>query len=86
MAARRTRVVVGRASERQVLDRLVTNVRGGQSAALVIRGEAGVGKTALLRHCARHASGFLHELCATMLTMAPRVAQAAPGLDQRRLP
>ena len=41
-----------------MLDRLLENVRGGQSAVLVIRGEAGVGKTALLHHCARQASGF----------------------------
>jgi DNA-binding CsgD family transcriptional regulator len=34
------------------------NVRSGQSAVLVIRGEAGVGKTALLHYCARQASGF----------------------------
>jgi hypothetical protein len=104
MAARRTPVLVGRASERQVLDRLLTNVRSGQSAVLVIRGEAGVGKTALLHHCARQASGFrvarvagvesemelpfagLHQLCAPMLTMPPRGAQAAPRSDQRRLP
>jgi DNA-binding CsgD family transcriptional regulator/tetratricopeptide (TPR) repeat protein len=32
-------------------------VRGGQSAVLVIRGEAGIGKTALMRYCARQASG-----------------------------
>src|ERR1700737_4982810 len=48
----------GRTSERQVLDRLLDNVRGGQSAVLVIRGDAGVGKTALLRYAARQASGF----------------------------
>ena len=48
----------GRLSERELLDRLLDNVRGGQSAVLVIRGEAGVGKTALLRYCARQASGF----------------------------
>ena len=37
---------------------MLQNVRGGQSAVLVVHGEAGVGKTALLHHCARHASGF----------------------------
>jgi DNA-binding CsgD family transcriptional regulator/tetratricopeptide (TPR) repeat protein len=58
MAARRPPVLLGRAGERQVLDQLLENVRGGQSAVLVIRGEAGVGKTALLHYCARQASGF----------------------------
>ena len=48
----------GRTSECEALDRLLENVRGGQSAVLVIRGEAGVGKTALLRYAARQASGF----------------------------
>jgi DNA-binding NarL/FixJ family response regulator len=58
MAARRPPVLLGRASERQMLDRLLKNVRGGQSAVLVIRGEAGVGKTALLQYCAGQASGM----------------------------
>jgi len=58
MAERRPPVLLGRASEREALDRLLENVRSGQSAVLVIRGEAGVGKTALLHHCDRQASGF----------------------------
>jgi DNA-binding CsgD family transcriptional regulator len=58
MAAHRPAVLLGRADERQMLDRVLESVRGGQSAVLVIRGEAGVGKTALLQHCARQASGF----------------------------
>ena len=47
-----------RTSEREALDGLLAGVREGQSAVLVIRGEAGIGKTALLRYTARHASGF----------------------------
>jgi len=48
----------GRLGEREMLDRVLQNVRGGQSAVLVIRGEAGVGKTALLRYAAAQASDF----------------------------
>src|SRR5919204_1910011 len=58
MANRRPPVLLGRAGEREALDRLLDNVRGGQSAVLVVRGEAGVGKTALLRYAAQQASDF----------------------------
>jgi len=58
MANHRQPVFRGRASERGVLDGLLQNVRGAQSAVLVIRGEPGVGKTTLLRYCVRQASGF----------------------------
>src|SRR5215207_7932195 len=58
MEGRRSPVLLGRADERELLDRLLENVRAGQSAVLIVRGEAGVGKTALLRYCARQASGF----------------------------
>lgn len=58
MAAQRPPPFWGRNRERQVLDRLLEKVGRGGSAVLVIRGEAGVGKTALLRYCARQASGF----------------------------
>src|SRR5215211_1940799 len=46
----------GRAGERALLAALLQDLRGGQSAVLVVRGEAGVGKTALLRHCTRDAA------------------------------
>jgi DNA-binding CsgD family transcriptional regulator len=58
MVAPRMQAFRGRNSERQVLDQLLETVRAGQSAVLVVCGEAGVGKTALLRYCARQASGF----------------------------
>jgi DNA-binding CsgD family transcriptional regulator len=46
-----------RRSERDMLDRLVDAIRGGQSRALVVRGDPGVGKTVLLDYVARQASG-----------------------------
>jgi DNA-binding NarL/FixJ family response regulator len=46
-----------RLSERAELDRLVDTVRAGESGALVVRGDPGVGKTALLDHLAGRASG-----------------------------
>jgi DNA-binding CsgD family transcriptional regulator/tetratricopeptide (TPR) repeat protein len=49
--------MVDRESERDMLERLVAGVRAGQSRVLVIRGEAGVGKTSLLRHLSGAARG-----------------------------
>jgi DNA-binding CsgD family transcriptional regulator len=49
--------LLDRVSERDVLERLVAGVRAGQSRVLVLRGEAGVGKTALLRHLSAAANG-----------------------------
>jgi DNA-binding CsgD family transcriptional regulator len=49
---------LGRSGERDVLHRLLEAARGRQSAVLVIRGEAGIGKTTLLRYAARQAAGF----------------------------
>ncbi len=46
-----------RRTERGTLEGLVDTVRAGESAALVVRGDPGVGKTALLDHLAKRASG-----------------------------
>src|SRR6201995_3036702 len=48
----------GRRAEREALGRLLEAVRGGQSRVLVVCGEPGVGKTALLESAIASASGF----------------------------
>jgi DNA-binding CsgD family transcriptional regulator len=49
--------MMGRRGECDLLDRLADDVRGGRSRALVVRGEPGVGKTALLDYLAGRAAG-----------------------------
>ena len=49
--------LLGRRSECAALDQLVASVRAGPSRALVLRGEAGVGKSALLEYLVQSASG-----------------------------
>jgi hypothetical protein len=44
----------GRGREQQILDRLLTDLHAGRSRALVLRGETGVGKTALLAYLTGH--------------------------------
>ena len=51
-------VLHGRRVEREALGRLLDAVRGGQSRVLVVSGEPGVGKTALLESAIGSASGF----------------------------
>jgi len=49
--------LAGRQAECQALDRLVAAIRTGESRVLVLHGEAGVGKTALLEYLAARAEG-----------------------------
>jgi DNA-binding CsgD family transcriptional regulator len=60
MAGRRSAsgglVLVGRRIECAVLEDLLDGARAGRSGALVVRGEAGVGKTALLQYATESAS------------------------------
>ncbi|HYZ81904.1 MAG TPA: AAA family ATPase [Solirubrobacteraceae bacterium] len=51
-------VLHGRRGEHELLGRLLDAVCGGQSQVLVISGEPGVGKTALVESAIRSASGF----------------------------
>jgi DNA-binding CsgD family transcriptional regulator len=84
--------LVDRRAERGVLDRLNEAVRAGESRALVLSGEAGVGKTALLEYLAGQASGCrLARIAAVQSEMELPFAAlhqlCAPMLDKlQRLP
>jgi hypothetical protein len=54
-----TRRLLGRRSECASLAELVASVRSGQSRALLLRGEAAVGKSSLLEYLIEHASGCI---------------------------
>src|SRR3954447_1372565 len=92
MAADRSPALLGRAEERAVLDRLLGDLRGGESAVLVLRGEAGIGKTALLDYLVESASGMtiaraLGVESEMELAFASLHQLCAPILDRRhRLP
>jgi hypothetical protein len=82
----------GRQDECDVLDRLLKEVRTGQSQVLVVRGEPGVGKSALLEYVIQSASGCRVSRAAGVeyemeLAYAGPHQLCAPMLDLReRLP
>jgi AAA ATPase domain len=50
--------LLGREREREALDRLLEAATGGHGGVLVVRGEPGVGKTALLEYAVEAGRGF----------------------------
>ena len=54
---RRSGALVGRERESVVIDRLLEASARGESRCLVLRGEAGTGKTALLIYAAERGGG-----------------------------
>ncbi|MGH3580367.1 MAG: AAA family ATPase, partial [Mycobacterium sp.] len=56
--------LLGRHRECVALDELLGRIRRGSSGVLVVRGDAGIGKTALLRHLVASASGVTILRCA----------------------
>jgi len=60
----------GRHREFAVLDDLLSKAQAGTSGVLVLRGEPGIGKTALLDHVASRAKGFrVDRICAVQTEM-----------------
>jgi DNA-binding CsgD family transcriptional regulator len=53
-----TASLIGRRSELELLEQVLERARAGHSEVLVVRGVAGVGKTALIDECVRAAHGF----------------------------
>jgi len=51
-------VLLGRESECDAIDRLLGEARNARSGALVVRGEPGIGKSALLHYAVAHAQGM----------------------------
>jgi DNA-binding CsgD family transcriptional regulator len=85
-------VLHGRQDECDVLDRLLNEVRTGQSQVLVVRGEPGIGKSALLEYVIQSAAGCRVSRAAGVeyemeLAYAGLHQLCAPMLDLReRLP
>lgn len=69
-------MLIGRETEMAGLGRLLDAARSGTSGALVLRGEAGIGKTALLEHATASASDF-RVLRATGIEYEAELAYAA---------
>jgi ABC-type transport system involved in cytochrome c biogenesis ATPase subunit len=69
----------GRRDQCGVLDGLLAEVRAGRSRVLVVRGEPGVGKTALLGYAAGTAPDF-RVARAEGAPQAPQAARAARPL------
>ncbi|WP_433213351.1 AAA family ATPase [Dactylosporangium sp. CS-047395] len=63
-------VLWGREAEQAQLARVLSRARAGESAALVLLGDPGIGKTALLTQAAAAASGFTVLRCAGVETEA----------------
>src|SRR5215472_11690055 len=76
-------LLVGRRSECAVLDRLLRVVRSGRSSVLILRGEPGIGKTALLGYLLGRASGFR---IARATGVQPEMELAFAGLHQLCVP
>lgn len=75
----RAATLIDRIHERRVIDRFVNAVLAGQSQVLVVHGEAGVGKTALLGYLTDQATG-----CRVLPTVAVQSEMELPfaGLHQ----
>lgn len=76
---REGRKLFGRRAERQALDNLLAGARDGRSAVIVLRGEAGIGKTELLRYLLDRSTGCRVVRAAGVLPLALLLRAANRG-------
>ncbi|MFD4319120.1 AAA family ATPase [Streptomyces sp. NPDC058548] len=69
--------LLGREDECGELDRLLAALRAGESRSLVVRGEAGVGKSALLEHVTKAAASVFRVVSAAAVQSEMELAFAA---------
>src|SRR2546430_13934502 len=88
-------MIVGRADELAQLERLLGELRDGRGSTLVLRGEAGIGKTALLRALAERcgsevtllrAGGVEGEAELAFAALADLLAPVTPELMELPVP
>ena len=78
-----TPMLIGREAEKQALDHLLARVRQGLSGSLVLRGEAGIGKTALLEYAIASAGDMQ---VARVVGVESEIELGFAGLHQLLLP
>src|SRR5213592_2338474 len=71
--------LLGRRAECEALDRLLTDALGGQSRVAVLRGEAGIGKSALLGYLSDRVAGWR---VATAVGVESEMEMAYSGVHQ----
>jgi hypothetical protein len=76
-------MLIDRLGERDSIDELLAGVRAGRAGVLVVLGEAGVGKTALVEQVIRSGSGFN---VARALSTESETELAFAGLHQLCVP
>ena len=76
-------MLVGREAEQSSIDALLQRARDGRSAVLVLRGEPGIGKSALLAHADGAAAGMA---CSAASASNPSTSCRSPACTSWSVP
>ena len=76
-------MIVGRDGEQAVLDRVVEGARQGVGGCVILRGEPGIGKTALLDELVKQTDGMVLYSCGHEWASHSHVANPRPSARLR---